>query len=164
MSIYCMICWSKSNEAELCTPFFTHYFTISSVLQTDQNAINYQVFLIVILGKPNRSYPSMVAHHLMTWVFKNFPENNPFFWNWYILTVKCIEVAQWVAALYKWLIYRNGHLKVGFSPCVICLIESPLMKNVFYFISKALFVLKIFKFLPLLFDHVEETAWLERSG
>ena len=101
MSIYCMICWSKSNEAELCTPFFTYYFTISSVLQTDQNGINYQVFLIVILGNPNRSYPSMVAHHLMTWVFKNFPENNPFFWNWYILTVKCIEVAQWVATLYS---------------------------------------------------------------
>ena len=33
--------------------------------------------------------------------------------------------------------------------CVICLIESPLkmMKNVFYFILKALFVLKIFEFL-----------------
>ena len=32
--------------------------------------------------------------------------------------------------------------------CVICLIESPLkiMKNAFYFILKALFVLKIFKF------------------
>ena len=34
--------------------------------------------------------------------------------------------------------------------------ESPLklMKNAFYFTSKALFVLKIFKFLSLLFDHV----------
>ena len=33
--------------------------------------------------------------------------------------------------------------------CVICFIESPLkiMKNVFYFILKTLFVLKIFKFL-----------------
>ena len=43
--------------------------------------------------------------------------------------------------------------KVGLSPSkrisVICLIESPLkmMKNAFYFTSKALFVLKIFKFL-----------------
>ena len=41
-------------------------------------------------------------------------------------------------------------LKVGLSPskkiCVICLIESPLkmLKNAFYFILKALFVLKIF--------------------
>ena len=39
--------------------------------------------------------------------------------------------------------------------CFISLIESPLkvMKNAFYFILKALFVLKIFKFLSL-FVHV----------
>ena len=55
-------------------------------------------------------------------------------------------------------------LKVGFSPskkfCVICLIESSLkmMKNAFYFILKALFVLKIFKFLSRLFGHVVKTA------
>ena len=42
-------------------------------------------------------------------------------------------------------------LKVGLLPskkiCVICFIESPLkmMKNAFYVILKALFVLKIFK-------------------
>ena len=58
--------------------------------------------------------------------------------------------------------------KVGFSPsnkiCVICLIESPLkmMKNAFYLIVKALFVLKIFKFLSRLFGHVGKMAWLER--
>ena len=36
--------------------------------------------------------------------------------------------------------------------------ENPLkiMKNVFYFISKALFVLKIFKFLSSLFGHVSQ--------
>ena len=45
------------------------------------------------------------------------------------------------------------YLKVGFTPsekvCVICFIKGPLkmMKNAFYFILKALFVLKIFKFL-----------------
>ena len=55
-------------------------------------------------------------------------------------------------------------LKVGLSPskkmCVICFIESPLkmMKNAFYFVSKALFVLKIFTFLSQLFGHVEKTA------
>ena len=40
--------------------------------------------------------------------------------------------------------------------CVICLIESPLkmMKNAFYFILIALFVLKICKFLSQLFGHV----------
>ena len=42
--------------------------------------------------------------------------------------------------------------------------ESPLkmMKNAFYFTLKALFVLKIFKFLSWLFGHVEKTARLER--
>ena len=42
---------------------------------------------------------------------------------------------------------------------------SPLkmMKNAFYFTSIALFVLKIFKFLPWLFGHVEETGWFERQ-
>ena len=56
------------------------------------------------------------------------------------------------------------YFKVGLSPtkniCVICLIESPLkmMKNAFYFILKALFVLKIFKFLSQLFGYVGKMA------
>ena len=47
---------------------------------------------------------------------------------------------------------------------VICFIEIPLkmIKNAFYFILKALFVLKIFNFLLWLFGHAEKTAWLER--
>ena len=37
------------------------------------------------------------------------------------------------------------------------------MKNGFDFLKKkAVFVLKIFKFLSWLFGHVEKTAWLER--
>ena len=42
----------------------------------------------------------------------------------------------------------------------ICFNYSPskMMKNAFYFILKALFVLKIFKFLSLPFGHVEKTA------
>ena len=42
-------------------------------------------------------------------------------------------------------------------------IESPLkmMKNVFYFTSKALFVLKIFKFLSWLFGHVAK--WFDKK-
>ena len=36
------------------------------------------------------------------------------------------------------------------------------MKNAFYFTLKAPFVLKIFKYLTWLFDHVEWTAWLEQ--
>ena len=59
-------------------------------------------------------------------------------------------------------------LKVGLSPSkkvsVICFIENPLkmMKDAFYFIVKALFILKIFKFSSWLFGHVEKPAWLER--
>ena len=59
-------------------------------------------------------------------------------------------------------------VKVGLSPskkiCVISFIESPLktIKNAFYFILKALFILKIFKFLSWHFGHVEKTAWLEK--
>ena len=42
----------------------------------------------------------------------------------------------------------------------LCLIENPLkmMKNAFYFILKALFVLKLFKFLSRLVGHVGKTA------
>ena len=55
-------------------------------------------------------------------------------------------------------------LKVGRSPskknCVICLIESPIkmMKNTFYFILKAFFVLKILNLLSRLFGHVGKNA------
>ena len=44
--------------------------------------------------------------------------------------------------------------------CVICLIERPLkiMKYAFYFILKALLVLKIFRFLSRLFGHAGKTA------
>ena len=58
-------------------------------------------------------------------------------------------------------------LKVGLSSsekiCIICFIASPLKmrKNAFYFILKALFILKIIKFLIWLFSHVENMAWLK---
>ena len=44
--------------------------------------------------------------------------------------------------------------------------ESPLkmMKNAFYFKLKALFVLKIFKFLSQLFAHLGKAAGLERQS
>ena len=56
-------------------------------------------------------------------------------------------------------------IKVGFSPykkiCGVCLIERPLkmMKNVFFFFFlKAVFVLKLFKFLSRPFGHVAKMA------
>ena len=58
----------------------------------------------------------------------------------------------------------KGGLSTSKKSCVICFSESPLkiMKNGFYFILKAPFVLKIFKFLSWLFGHLEKTARLER--
>ena len=58
----------------------------------------------------------------------------------------------------------DARIKVGLSPSkknfVIFLIESPLKmkKNAFYFMLKALFVLKIFTFLSWLFGHVGKMA------
>ena len=57
---------------------------------------------------------------------------------------------------------KQGFYKGGLVPSKkICFNKSPLkmMKNVFYLILKALFVLKIFKFLSWLFDHVDQTSW-----
>ena len=50
--------------------------------------------------------------------------------------------------------------------CLICFNESlsKMMENLFYFVLKALFVLKIFNFLSWIFGHLEKTAWLERQG
>ena len=47
--------------------------------------------------------------------------------------------------------------------CFIYFNESPLQmfKNAFYFILKALFALKIFKFLYWLLAHFQKTTWLE---
>ena len=60
------------------------------------------------------------------------------------------------------LIAFKVRLSTSKKTCVICLIESPLklMKNAFYFILKAYFVLKIYKFLSRLFGHVGKTARL----
>ena len=46
----------------------------------------------------------------------------------------------------------------------ICFNDSPtkMMKNAFYFILKALFVFKAFKFLSWPFGYAEKTVWLER--
>ena len=60
------------------------------------------------------------------------------------------------------------HLKQGShltkEVLFICFNENPLkmMKNTFYFILKALLVLKIFNFFFWLFGHVEEMAYLGR--
>ena len=55
-------------------------------------------------------------------------------------------------------------VNVGLSPSKNCFCicfndsSSKMMKNAFYFILKALFVLKMFKFLSCYFGHAEKTA------
>ena len=44
----------------------------------------------------------------------------------------------------------------GLRPCLTTETPLKMMKNVFYFTLKALFVLKIFKFLSWLFGHLEK--------
>ena len=53
----------------------------------------------------------------------------------------------------------RGHVNVGLSSSKKII---KLMKNTFYFIYKALFVLEIFKFLSWHFGRVKETAYLKR--
>ena len=57
-------------------------------------------------------------------------------------------------------LYSDSNLP---KKCYICFNDSPskMMKNAFYFILKAFFVHKIFKFLFWLFGHVEKSTWLE---
>ena len=54
-----------------------------------------------------------------------------------------------------WQLKSDSH-----PPIKICPLK--LMKNAFNFMLKALFVLKIFKFLLWLYGHLEKTAWLEK--
>ena len=53
--------------------------------------------------------------------------------------------------------------KICLKNCFFLFNENPLKmkKNSFYFILKALFILKIIKLLSWLFGHVEKTAWVE---
>ena len=67
----------------------------------------------------------------------------------------------WISSKGEELLKSDSHLpKKNF----ICFNDTPskMMKNAFYFILKALFVLKIFKYLSWLFGRVEKTTWLER--
>ena len=79
-------------------------------------------------------------------------------WNKFWCIVLLFACAQKVSQIFK-ILFQKGDIKNALSGLRKFLAtESPLkmMKNVFYFISKALFVLKIFKFLSWLFGHVSE--------
>ena len=87
--------------------------------------------------------------------------------------VSIVANFKWLSVkhLIKVILHENDvkiDVKVGLSHLpnkiiFICFNENPLkmMKNAFYFIVKAFFVLKIFNFLFWLFGHVKSSAWLE---
>ena len=85
-----------------------------------------------------------------------------------VLTKKCSVNMQQIYRRHPWNNIFLQFLKVELSPskemCFICFNKSllKLMKNVFYFILKTLFVLKQFKFLFWFFRHIEKMGWSER--
>ena len=75
-------------------------------------------------------------------------------------------ISEKIAKLFKK--KKHGYiLQVGLSPikknCFICFNESPLkmVKNIFYFILRALFDLKMFKLLSWLFGDIGKTSFYE---
>ena len=80
-----------------------------------------------------------------------FPTTNP---HWFDCISRKRLSTRTVLKKFLWLhLWRSSNIKVGLSPSkivfLICFNDSPskMMKNEFYCILKALFVLKIFKFL-----------------
>ena len=94
-----------------------------------------------------------------------FPTTNP---HWFDCISRKRLSTRTVLKKFLWLhLWRSSNIKVGLSPSkivfLICFNDSPskMMKNEFYCILKALFVLKIFKFLSWHFGHVDKAGWLE---
>ena len=98
--------------------------------------------------------------------FRTLSRMSEFLWHSSKWTRRFIRFRQYTPGLEVACSLKND-LKVGLSPskknCFICFYESPLkmMKNAFYFTLKALFVLKIQKFLSWVFCHAEKTIWLK---
>ena len=72
------------------------------------------------------------------------------------------------ASSHSQMFFKIGVFKIGLPPpkkkvCYLLVIERPfkIMKNAFYFVLKALFILKGFKFLSRLFGHVGKATWLQ---
>ena len=101
----------------------------------------------------------------VTYVFRYW-QQQPFLvlFKWYrenvVIFLLCLFLQLW-----KWKYFflkLDSHLpKKSFFICFNDS-SSKLIKNVFYFILKAHFILKIFKFLSRISVPVEKTAWLER--
>ena len=80
---------------------------------------------------------------------------NYYYWPDSSIASECYWVAIKFSEMVIILLKSDSHFPK--KNCFICFNENPLkmMKNVFYFIIKALHVLKLFKFLSRLFGHVK---------
>ena len=90
----------------------------------------------------------------------NIAENFNAFETWSSESTRCYNHLKKQASHFTSLVALKSESYLPKKFFFICFNESPLkiMKNAFYFILKALFVLKIFKFLSWHFGQVEETA------
>ena len=110
--------------------------------------------LLVTIATKNCFNPSTL-HSLHNFTIDIHTTRLPFPSSWMTMSLKKLftEYLKWDSHLPK-------------KICFIYFNESPLkmIKNAFYFILRALFVLKIFKFLSWLSGHVEKTGLVRNMG
>ena len=92
---------------------------------------------------------------MMIDTIKNDKNRDYYYWPHSSIASECYWVAIKFSEMVIILLKSDSHFPK--KNCFICFNENPLkmMKNVFYFIIKALHVLKLFKFLSRLFGHVK---------
>ena len=129
--------------------------------------------ILSLFKKKKRSGTSLLPHFLHNFWRNIFLLLYSINWPNFIVWLHLLCDRYWVTCalqLFVNQVVTSWFLKLKSNPhlpklfIIICFNHSPskMMKNALYFILKALFVLKIFKFLSWLFGHVGKTAWLER--
>ena len=105
---------------------------------------------------------TVIFYFFFSWLyfFRNSLANGLVFESRCIVTQNCVKPNNCCICVSLPLKYIKVVLSPSKKILFICFNESLLkmIKNVFYFILKALFILMIFKFLSWHFGHVEETA------
>ena len=137
----------------MCSSFVTHHLSYTSCKWSTIFKCN-----ISILFTTCSCYISYFKN-MWIWIITNIWFNDFYF------RFKCLNHLHfWSLKTYHFLVkYFEDSLSESFNGSLSGLrqflaAESPLemMKNAFYFTSKALFVLKVFKFLSWLFGHVSK--------
>ena len=119
----------------------------ASFLTKLQASVNFEKFLRTL---------SLIEHLL--WLLLYFEELSK------LTAISCFKDVWLFLRLTNWILFQP--LKSGPNPpkefVSMKALESD--EKCFLFHLKALFVLKVFRFLSWLFDHVEKTGWFERLG